>query len=99
MGIRDHVIADSDLHVMEPPDLWERYIAPEYLHAAPKGLTEITRDMRVRVKNHSLLRLGGVKPQSIDAPRRGWRLEHESVYAGAEARGSGRGVAGGRDEP
>lgn len=87
MGLRDHVIADSDLHVMEPPDLWERYIAPEYRHAAPKGLTEITRDMRVRVKNHTLLRLGAVKPQPVDAPRRGWRPEHEDVYADAEARG------------
>ena len=28
--LHDHVIADSDLHVMEPPDLWQRYIAPEY---------------------------------------------------------------------
>ena len=30
MPLKDHVIADSDLHVMEPPDLWQRYIAPEY---------------------------------------------------------------------
>ena len=29
MALKDHVIADSDLHVMEPPDLWQRYIAPE----------------------------------------------------------------------
>ncbi len=87
MAIRDHVIADSDLHVMEPPDLWERYIAPEYRHAAPKGLSDITRDMRVRVKNHTLLRLGAVKPQPVDAARSGWRPEHESVYADAEARG------------
>ena len=35
MGLRDHVICDSDLHVMEPPDLWERYIDPAYAHAAP----------------------------------------------------------------
>ena len=37
MGLRDHVICDSDLHVMEPPDLWERYIEPAYAHAAPQG--------------------------------------------------------------
>ena len=30
MGLREHVICDSDLHVMEPPDLWERYIDPAY---------------------------------------------------------------------
>ena len=38
MSLRDHVICDSDLHVMEPPDLWERYIDPAYAHAAPRGL-------------------------------------------------------------
>ena len=39
MSLRDHVICDSDLHVMEPPDLWERYIDPAYAHAAPRGLS------------------------------------------------------------
>ena len=36
-----HVVADSDLHVMEPPDLWQRYIDPAFAHAAPIGLTEL----------------------------------------------------------
>ena len=83
--LKDNVIADSDLHVMEPADLWQRYIAPEYQHAAPVGLTELTRDMRVRVKNHTMLRLGAVRPQRIDGRKTGWRDEHESVYADAEA--------------
>ena len=83
----EHVIADSDLHVMEPPDLWQRYIDPAYAHAAPIGLTEIPRDMRVRVKNHTLLRLGGVRPLQVDGRKTGWREEHDSVYADAEARG------------
>ena len=87
MALREHVIADSDLHVMEPPDLWQRYMAPEYAHAAPVGLTELTRDMRVRVKNHTLLRLGAVRPQHVDGRKTGWREEHESVYADAEASG------------
>ncbi len=87
MALQDHVIADSDLHVMEPPDLWLRYIDPAYQHAAPIGLTELTRDMRVRVKNHTLLRLGAVRPQHIDGRKTGWRDEHESVYAEAEAAG------------
>ena len=64
MSLRDHVICDSDLHVMEPPDLWERYIDPAYAHAAPRGLDEIPRDMRVKVKNHVMLRLGGVRPHA-----------------------------------
>ncbi len=87
MALKDHPIADSDLHVMEPPDLWQRYLAPEYRHAAPLGLTELKRDMRVRVKNNVLLRLGKVRPQYVDGRKTGWREEHEDVYADAEASG------------
>lgn len=32
-GLKGGVVADSDLHVMEPPDLWQRYIDPAF--AAP----------------------------------------------------------------
>ena len=47
-SLRQHVVADSDLHVMEPPDLWQRYIDPAFANAAPIGLAEIPRDMRSR---------------------------------------------------
>jgi predicted TIM-barrel fold metal-dependent hydrolase len=87
MSLRDHVICDSDLHVMEPPDLWERYIEPEYAHAAPRGLSEIQRDMRVKVKNHVMLRLGSVRPQRVEGRKTGWREEHDDVYADSEAAG------------
>jgi uncharacterized protein len=40
-------ILDSDMHVMEPPDLWERYIDPEFLDIAPRGTTSSNvRDLR-----------------------------------------------------
>ena len=71
MGLRDHVICDSDLHVMEPPDLWERYIDPAYAHAAPRGLSEITRDMRVRVKNHVHVADGLNPPDARGGPQDG----------------------------
>lgn len=88
MSRADHPVADSDLHVMEPPDLWERYIDPAYRHAAPVGLSEMRRDMRVRVKDHVLLRGGPVHPRRRDPEgERGWRREHNDVYARAEARG------------
>src|SRR5207237_10398571 len=32
-------VFDSDMHIMEPPDLWERYIDPEFRDMAPRGLT------------------------------------------------------------
>jgi predicted TIM-barrel fold metal-dependent hydrolase len=87
MSLRDHVICDSDLHVMEPPDLWQRYMEPAYAHAAPVGLMEIQRDMRVKVKNHVMLRLGGVRPQHVEGRKTGWREEHDNVYAASEAAG------------
>ena len=55
-------VADSDMHVLEPPDLWQRYIDPAWRHAAPVGLTEMRRDMRVKVKSSVVLRLGPVRP-------------------------------------
>ena len=33
-------VLDSDIHVIEPPDLWLRYIDPEFRDRAPSGLTE-----------------------------------------------------------
>ena len=87
MGLRDHVICDSDLHVMEPPDLWERYIDPAYAHAAPRGLSEIQRDMRVRVKNHVMLRMGPTRPMRVEGRKTGWQKHHDNAYADSEARG------------
>src|ERR1044072_4129923 len=39
-------IFDSDMHIMEPPDLWERYIDAEFHAQAPRGRTsENVRDL------------------------------------------------------
>jgi predicted TIM-barrel fold metal-dependent hydrolase len=43
--------------------------------------------MRVRVKNHSLLRLGTVRPSPAEGARAGWRDGHDDAYAASEARG------------
>ena len=32
-------VFDSDMHIMEPPDLWQRYIAEEFRSIAPRGRT------------------------------------------------------------
>ena len=41
-------VFDSDMHIMEPPDLWERFIAPEFRDLAPRGVTsENVRDLRI----------------------------------------------------
>ncbi|MYB84530.1 MAG: amidohydrolase family protein [Chloroflexi bacterium] len=42
------LIFDSDMHIMEPPDLWQRYIDDRYKSAAPVGITsENVRDLRI----------------------------------------------------
>jgi len=38
-------VMDSDMHVIEPPDLWQRYIAPEFKEQGPRGLTETVADL------------------------------------------------------
>ena len=82
MPFENCVVADSDLHVMEPADLWQEWIDPAFRHAAPVGLSEMKRDMRVRVKNRVILRGGAVRPMK-PAPeggqRTGWRKEHEDA--------------------
>jgi predicted TIM-barrel fold metal-dependent hydrolase len=78
-------VLDSDMHVLEPPDLWQRYIDPAFRHAAPVGLTDMPRDMRVRVKSHVMLRLGPVRPQSGRPPA--WSSDADRVFAEAERRG------------
>ena len=77
-------VADSDMHVMEPPDLWERYIADEWRHAAPIGLSELHRDMRVRVKDHSLTRMGRAKPNFAETV--GWKPGSDEALAPSESR-------------
>jgi len=84
MAVNGWRVADSDMHVMEPADLWERYIAPEWLHAAPIGLAELHRDMRVRVKGTVLTRVSPAKP-SFDVTV-GWKATQDSAFAAAEAR-------------
>ena len=44
MPFEDFVVCDSDMHVLEPADLWQRYIADEFKHAAPVGMTEKAKE-------------------------------------------------------
>jgi len=40
-------VFDSDMHIMEPPDLWHRYIDSRFKERCPRGLTEGVRDLRI----------------------------------------------------
>jgi uncharacterized protein len=48
-------VFDSDMHIMEPPDLWERYLPPEFRSQAPRGTTsDNVRDLGLAyADNHS----------------------------------------------
>src|SRR2546429_3224895 len=74
------------MHVLEPPDLWQRYIDPAWKHAAPVGLTELRRDLRVKVKSSVVLRIGTVRPQRADAAGP-WSTVQDEAFAEAERRG------------
>jgi len=37
MAKNGYWVLDSDLHLMEPPDLYERYLGPAYRHRAPRA--------------------------------------------------------------
>ena len=41
-------VLDSDIHVMEPADLWDRYLEPPY-KGRVKGLYDFTLDMRIEI--------------------------------------------------
>ena len=45
---------DSDMHVFEPADLWQRYIDPKYADRAPVGLKRSFRDLGITVEGKVL---------------------------------------------
>ena len=83
------IAADSDMHVLEPADLWQRYIAAGVPPRGARRHDGARRDLRVRVKSQVLLKAGPVRPlqgarrqrASAGAP------DQEEAYASAEARG------------
>ena len=51
MAKNSFMVMDSDLHVLEPPDLWLRYIEPTFLDRAPKGIkSRYPRNMTTEVE-------------------------------------------------
>ncbi len=84
-------VADSDMHVIEPVDLWERYIDPQFKHLAPRGMTEWRRDIRLQIKTRIVSRAWPRRsPHDAKAgvgANLGWRKEQDELYALGEQRG------------
>src|SRR5215472_5167069 len=53
-------VLDSDIHIIEPPDLWPRYIDPAFRDRAPIGLTEDEGDLRLAHNGKAWGRVAGV---------------------------------------
>jgi len=61
-------LIDAEMHVMEPVDLWQRYIDPEFRARAPHRLDERRWDIRTIVEGEVMAQIpGGDWPALTDA--------------------------------
>src|SRR5579885_3134273 len=67
MGKNGFAVMDSDMHIMEPPDLWQRYIDPEFREQAPIGSLASVGDL---VLLHADGRRWGRAPEAQRPPER-----------------------------
>jgi predicted TIM-barrel fold metal-dependent hydrolase len=76
-------LMDSDMHIIEPPDLWQRYIDPAFKDQAPRGWPGH--------ENPSVLEVAGsVYPKSASKPAAHYQTMYDKLhgrYAHAIARG------------
>ncbi len=79
-------VLDSDMHIMEPPDLWETYLEPEFKPLAPRGVTsENVRDLRMR---HPDGRLWGLPDVHAGNVTQGHNFEkNQGIYGDHSERG------------
>ena len=56
-------VMDSDMHVIEPADLWQRYIDPAFKERAPRGSTRFMRDLGVTLDGQELS--SGIPPNPL----------------------------------
>ena len=75
-------VMDSDMHIVEPTDLWERYIDPAFKDRAPRGLSRHPRDLGVQV-GESVFPLPNRSYANAIAPL---MTGQQDIYTDAEAR-------------
>ena len=71
------MVIDADGHILEPPDLWERYLEPKYRDRAIRIVTgqdgyeylEIDRNISRLCRRGQLATLGGMGKKVEDATR------------------------------
>ena len=88
MSQNGYRVMDSDMHVMEPPDLWQRYIEPRFRDRAPVGtqnylvdlhlmhdgevISRFKRPMEGKDKVVAQCKRFGRLEQYLDFDKRGW---------------------------
>ena len=85
MAKNGYKVLDSDMHLLEPPDLWERYIDPAFRDRAPRGLTRYPRDLAVELDGTPL-----TKPYRDPRYLEGQKYvqkEQNPIYQDSEDRG------------
>ena len=87
-------VLDSDMHIMEPPDLWQRYTDERYRAHAPTGATSVNvRDLRM---THPDGRLWGSNTVGVDGAKSGPSgknfEKNQRIYGDHSARGWDTGV-------
>src|SRR5436309_13033452 len=76
---------DSDMHIMEPPDLFERYLDPKFRHrvSVPAG-----SDGRPCRGTAGLIVIDGLPPSDADLQQYRKRVRRSSAYASQLLSGS-----------
>ena len=77
-------VMDSDMHVMEPADLWQTYMEPAFKDRAPVGKSRFKRDLGVTVEGREVET--AVSPQ-FQAGRRSEREVRDPNYTDGEGSG------------
>ncbi len=66
-------VMDSDMHVMEPTDLWQKYTDSNFRDRAPKGFTRWHGDTRIELE-------GFLLPDPRNDWTQGKQAEQEDIY-------------------
>ena len=75
-------IIDAEMHVMEPVDLWENYIDPEYKDRAPRRMNERRWDIRTMVEGEMMAWIpGGDSPAESDAEEEAMATRYADAIA------------------
>ncbi len=66
---RGHRLMDSDCHILEPPDLFEKYLEPQFRSHMPRaaeellGLPDVSDESKGKIMWDNALKLYPIQPE------------------------------------